>query len=88
MKYARCIGESAQQSESTRAKDNRFAQRRAKASNHSVHYISSFFFSFRKGPSSLSLKKLVRQAEAEPRPLSADDDGRLARGVESKAGRE
>ena len=37
---------------------------------------------------SASLEKLVRRAEADPRLLSADDDWRLARSVETEAGRE
>src|SRR5262245_11365662 len=37
---------------------------------------------------SASLEKLVRRAETDPRLLSADDDWRLARIVETEAGRE
>jgi hypothetical protein len=45
-------------------------------------------FLSQKDACSLSLEKLVRWTEAGPRTLRAKDDGRLARSVETEAGRE
>jgi len=60
-------------------------------SSSNILFISvpSLFFTFRKKNfRSLSLEKLVRWTEAEPQSLGADNDRRLARSVETKAGRE